>query len=114
MLDFRNIGSIGKRFVNINLENNAENRRKYRQMLFTTPGLNEFISGVIMFEETFKQKTDDGISFVQFLERQSIVPGIKLDTGVVPLSGTINENTTQGKSFPDIKKCVRLRKNVSF
>lgn len=90
------IGTIGKRLAAINLENNETNRQKYRQLLFTTPSLSEHISGVILYEETFHQSTDKGEKFVDLLIKQGIVPGIKLDLGVVPLAGTIGEGTTQG------------------
>ncbi|CAI4231161.1 unnamed protein product [Auanema sp. JU1783] len=89
-------GTIGKRLDNINLENNETNRQKYRQLLFTTPQLAEHISGVILYEETFHQSADNGERFVDLLTKQGIVPGIKLDLGVVPLAGTIGEGTTQG------------------
>lgn len=91
---------MGKRLVNINVENNEENRRKYRQLLFTTnPAVAEHISGVIMYEETFHQKTDDGTRFVDHLQKIGIIPGIKLDKGIVPLAGTLGEGTTQGDSL---------------
>lgn len=89
-------GTIGKRLALINLENNVENRQKYRQLLFTTPNIGEHISGAILFEETFYQKTDKGERFVDVLKKAGVVPGIKLDLGVVPLAGTIGEVTTQG------------------
>ncbi|KAJ1374338.1 Fructose-bisphosphate aldolase 2 [Parelaphostrongylus tenuis] len=89
-------GTIGKRLDSISLENNENNRRKYRQLLFTTPHLSEHISGVILYEETYNQSTDSGEKFVDLLNKQGIVPGIKLDLGVVPLAGTIGEGTTQG------------------
>ncbi|CAO4369100.1 unnamed protein product [Caenorhabditis nigoni] len=89
-------GTIGKRLDAINLENNETNRQKYRQLLFTTPNLNQHISGVILYEETFHQSTDKGEKFTDVLIKQGIVPGIKLDLGVVPLAGTIGEGTTQG------------------
>ncbi|CAI5445301.1 unnamed protein product [Caenorhabditis angaria] len=89
-------GTIGKRLDAINLENNETNRQKYRQLLFTTPNLNQHISGVILYEETFHQSTDKGEKFTDLLIKQGIVPGIKLDLGVVPLTGTIGEGTTQG------------------
>ena len=92
-------GSIAKRFVGIGVENTEENRRLYRQLLFTTPGLNEHISGVIMFHETFYHKTDAGVPFPKVLIDQGIIPGIKVDTGVVNLAGTDGESTTQGKTF---------------
>jgi len=90
-------GTIGKRFASINLENNAENRRKYRQLLFTCPkSLSKHISGVILYDETFHQKADSGKTFPEVLTEAGIIPGIKVDTGVVPLAGSIGETTTQG------------------
>jgi fructose-bisphosphate aldolase class I len=91
-------GTMGKRLSNINVENSEDNRRQYRQLLFTTEAekLKEHISGVILFHETFYQKADDGRGFVEILNSLGIVPGIKVDKGVVPLAGTLGECTTQG------------------
>jgi len=90
-------GTIGKRFDNIKVENNEENRRQYRQLLFTAgKELSNHISGVILYNETLYQKSDDGTPFPQLLIQNGIIPGIKVDTGVVPLLGTTNEVTTQG------------------
>uniref|UniRef100_A0A915B363 Fructose-bisphosphate aldolase n=1 Tax=Parascaris univalens TaxID=6257 RepID=A0A915B363_PARUN len=89
-------GTFGKRLAAFNLENSVELRQKYRQLLFTTPNLGEHISGVILFEETFNQKTDTGERFVDVLKKAGIIPGIKLDLGIVPLAGTLGEDTTQG------------------
>jgi fructose-bisphosphate aldolase class I len=89
-------GSVAKRFSGIGVENTEENRRLYRQLLFTAPNLNQNISGVIMFHETFYHKTDAGVPFTKLLIDQGIVPGIKVDTGVVNLAGTDGESTTQG------------------
>lgn len=89
-------GTIGKRLTSISLENNETNRRKYRELLFTTPSFGENISGVILYEETFNQSTEKGERFVDVIKKQGAVPGIKLDLGVVPLAGTIGEGTTQG------------------
>lgn len=89
-------GTIGKRLATINMENNVENRQKYRQLLFTTPNIGEHISGAILFEETFNQKTDKGERFVDVLKKAGVIPGIKVDLGVVPLAGTLGEGTTQG------------------
>lgn len=89
-------GTIGSRFKAINVENVEENRRAYRELLFTTPQLEEHISGVIMFEETLDQATKDGKNFVQLLQERGIVPGIKVDKGLVVLKGTNEENATQG------------------
>ncbi len=88
---------MGKRLANINVPNEEENRRQYRQLLFTAgPELKNNISGVIMFHETFYQKADDGTPFVKMLQDQGIIPGIKVDKGVVPLAGSDGECTTQG------------------
>ena len=89
-------GSIGKRFDGINVQNNEENRRKYRQLLFTTPNFGQNLSGVILYDETFRQSTDNGVRFVDVIAKAGAVPGIKVDTGVVNLAGTLNEGTTQG------------------
>src|ERR1700678_774318 len=73
--------TITKRFNSIKLESTEENRRLYREMLFTTPGAGEYISGVILFDETMRQKTKDGTPFPAFLSQQGMIPGIKVDTG---------------------------------
>jgi fructose-bisphosphate aldolase class I len=91
--------TLGKRFKSnaIDVKNNEENRRRYRQLLFTCPpALSKHISGVILFDETFYQKADNGKTFPEVLKASNIIPGIKLDLGVVPLAGTIGEGTTQG------------------
>ena len=89
-------GTIKKRFDSIGLESTEENRRAYRQMLFTTPGLGEAISGVILFDETIRQATDDGTPFVELLEKAGSIPGIKVDTGAKPLALFPNETVTEG------------------
>lgn len=88
--------TIAKRFAAINVESTEENRRRYRGLLFTTPGINEFISGVILFEETLTQKSDDGTPLLEVLMRQGIVPGIKVDKGTVPLPNAPGDMVTQG------------------
>ncbi|KAK7476428.1 hypothetical protein BaRGS_00032353 [Batillaria attramentaria] len=91
------VGSMGKRLQGIGVENTEENRRQYRELLFTSDKcVSENISGVIMFHETLYQKTEDGKQFVDVLKEKNIIPGIKVDKGVVPLAGTFNECTTQG------------------
>lgn len=104
-------GTLGKRFAKINLENTEENRRKYRQLLFTSDKtIAEHISGVILFHETVYQKADDGNSFIQLLNNLGIIPGIKVDTGVVTLCGTRDETTTQG--LDDLgKRCAQYYKD---
>jgi len=96
-------GTIAKRFESAKIENTEENRRAYRELLFTTPGMEEFISGVILFEETFYQKTQDGVRFVDLLSSKGVVPGIKVDKGVKPLRGTDEETYTQGFDDLDVR-----------
>jgi fructose-bisphosphate aldolase class I len=88
-------GTIGSRFSKISVENNEDNRRNYRELLFTSE-LEKGISGVIMFEETLFQKASDGRSFVEILQSKGVVPGIKVDKGLVFLPGTKEEQSTQG------------------
>jgi fructose-bisphosphate aldolase, class I len=88
-------GTIGKRFDSINIENTEKNRRDYRLLLATTPNLEEYINGVIMFEETFSQCNDEGVSIPELLSKKGIVPGIKVDKGLVDLPNT-KEKVTQG------------------
>eukprot|EP00940_MAST-03C_sp_MAST-3C-sp2_P001605 g1605.t1 len=89
-------GTIGKRLAGINMENTLENRQKYRELLYKTEGLGEYISGAIMYEETLFQKATCGTQMVDLLKKQKIVPGIKVDLGVRPLYGTDGETVTQG------------------
>ncbi|UXI22384.1 ABC transporter [Sarcoptes scabiei] len=89
-------GTIGKRFADINVENVEPNRRAYRQLLFTSENIEQYISGVILFDETVYQKDDNGTPFPQLLQKKGIIPGIKVDKGVVTLQGSNNESTTQG------------------
>lgn len=104
-------GTIGKRFASIGVENTEENRRCYRELLFTADAsVAENISGVILFHETFYQKTKDGTPFVKILKDKGIISGIKVDKGVVPLAGTDGESTTQGmygtNFMPHKQQCV--------
>lgn len=89
-------GTIGKRFAAIGLENNAENRQKYRLLLATTPDLGDYINGVILFEETFQNKDSDGTPIAELFSRQGILPGIKVDKGLVNLANTYDEKVTIG------------------
>lgn len=89
-------GTIGSRFAKINVENNYENRQAYRALLFTTPGINRYISGVIQYEETLENKLEDGTSLQVVLQREGIIPGIKVDKGTVIIPGTDGETATQG------------------
>jgi len=88
--------TIEKRFRALGIESTEEKRRVYRQLLFTTPGVAEFISGVILFDETIRQKADDGTPFPAVLSRQGIIPGIKVDKGATPLAGAPGEKVTEG------------------
>lgn len=89
-------GTIAKRFEAIKVESTEENRRRYRELLFTTPKVNEFISGVILYDETIRQRTKDGEPFPAYLTRVGIVPGIKVDTGAKPLALSPEEKITEG------------------
>jgi fructose-bisphosphate aldolase class I len=89
--------TIGKRLSQIGVENSEDHRRLYRQLLFSgDKSLGDNISGVILFEETLYQKADDGTPFTKLMHDRGIIPGIKVDKGVVPLAGSLNECTTQG------------------
>lgn len=89
-------GTIEKRFKSINVESTEDNRRAYREMLFTTQGASEFISGVILFDETIRQKASKGTPLVEVLQSQGIIPGIKVDKGAKKLSGAPEETVTEG------------------
>ncbi len=89
-------GTIEKRFTSIKVENTEENRRAYRDMLFSARGLGQYISGVIFYDETLRQKAADGTPFVDLLSRNGIVPGIKVDTGAKPLALCPGETVTEG------------------
>jgi fructose-bisphosphate aldolase class I len=89
-------GTIGKRFASINIDNTEENRRDYRLLLATTPDLEKYINGVILFEETFEQKDAKGKSIISYFQDKDIVLGIKVDKGLVDLPNTENEKVTQG------------------
>ncbi len=88
--------TIKRRFDTIKLESTEENRRAYREMLFTAPGASEYISGVIMYDETIRQKTKDGVPFPVYLAQHGMLPGIKVDLGAKPLAGFPGETITEG------------------
>lgn len=88
--------TIKKRLDSIKVESTEENRRNYRQLLFTAPEVEEFISGVILFDETIRQKADDGIPFPEVLDRRGMIPGIKVDLGAKKLTNFSAEKITQG------------------
>jgi len=88
--------TIKKRFDAIGTESTEENRRTYREMLFTTPAMADYISGVILFDETIRQSRADGTPFAKFLGDLGVVPGIKVDKGAKPLAGFPGETVTEG------------------
>jgi fructose-bisphosphate aldolase class I len=88
--------TIEKRFAEYNIPSSEENRRAYRDLLFTTRGLSAFISGAILFDETMRQRTGDGRTMPEALARRGIVPGIKVDAGAVALPNCRGEKFTQG------------------
>src|ERR671938_1292271 len=89
-------GTIKKRFDSIGVESTEENRRAYRDLLFTTEGAEEFISGVILFDETIRQSSADGTPFPKLLDGKGIIPGIKVDKGAKPLALAEGETVTEG------------------
>lgn len=99
-------GTVGKRLASIGVENEEGARRNLREMLFTSPQVSDYISGVILFEETLYQDGNDGVPFVKLLQSQNIIPGIKVDKGVIVLKGTDGETETQG--IDDLgKRCAK-------
>ena len=88
--------TIKKRFDTINVESTEENRRSYRELLFTTDGMNEFIGGVILFDETLRQSDTDGTPLAKVLANAGVVPGIKVDKGAKALANGDGEKVTEG------------------
>lgn len=89
-------GTIAKRFKSIGLDSTEENRRAYREMLLTTAGLGKHISGAILYDETIRQSTREGVSFVKVMQKAGVIPGIKVDTGSYALAGHPGEKITEG------------------
>jgi fructose-bisphosphate aldolase class I len=90
------IPTLTKRFDTLGIESTEQSRRAYRQMLFSAPGIAEFISGGILQDETIRQRSSDGTPFPEFLATRGILPGIKVDRGAKPLAGSPNELVTEG------------------
>jgi len=88
--------TMAKRLAGIGLESTEQRRRAYREILFTTDGVGKFISGVILFDETLRQRASDGTPFADVLARQGLIPGIKVDGGTKPLAGFPQEVVTEG------------------
>jgi fructose-bisphosphate aldolase, class I len=89
-------GTITKRFDSIGVESTEENRRFYRQLLFTAAGMEDSIGGVILYDETIRQSADDGTPFPEVLSSKGVIPGIKVDTGAHDLAGFPGEKVTEG------------------
>ena len=99
-------GTIGKRLAGIKVENTENNRRAYRELLITAPGLEQYISGIILYDETVYQKTKEGKRFLDILTSKGILPGIKVDKGTIPIINSENETFTQG--LDDLgKRCAK-------
>ena len=90
------VTTLTRRFDTLGIQSTEQSRRRYREMLFTTPGAAAFISGVILYDETIRQKSSTGTPLTQVLDRQGIVPGIKVDIGAKPLAGSADELVTEG------------------
>jgi fructose-bisphosphate aldolase, class I len=89
-------GTCETRFKSVGVECTEENRRTYRGLLFTTPGVEQYLSGVILFDETIRQKTNDGVPFADYLAKKGIIPGIKVDAGAKELPLCPGEKVTEG------------------
>jgi fructose-bisphosphate aldolase class I len=89
-------GTMSKRLESVGVEPTAENRRRWRELLFTAEGIEEQISGVILFDETMRQTSSDGVPLPELLAQRGIIPGIKVDTGAHPLAGSDKEKVTEG------------------
>lgn len=100
--------TLEKRFKAINVESSVENRRKYRELLFQTPNLGNFISGVILHPETLEQSTSSGIPFPHLLRSNGMLVGVKVDLGTTPIPNTLNELSTQGLDGLE-KRCNGFR-----
>jgi fructose-bisphosphate aldolase, class I len=89
-------GTCAKRFAGVGIENTEENRRRYRELLLTTPNLSDYISGAILFDETIRQSTSDGVPFAKYMMDHGMIPGIKVDKGTHNLAGCPGEVVTEG------------------
>jgi len=88
--------TIAKRFKKVGIDDNVDNRRSYRELLLATPGLSNYISGAILYDETLRQSTAAGVPFPQYMASQGIIPGIKVDTGAKDMAGFPGEKITEG------------------
>ncbi|KAG1667738.1 hypothetical protein FOA52_016177 [Chlamydomonas sp. UWO 241] len=106
--------TCGKRLDSIGVENTEENRRAYRELLLVTPGLGQYISGAILFEETLYQSTKEGKTFVQVMQEAGIVPGIKVDKGLVPLINSNGESWCMGLDGLDARCSAYYKAGARF
>ncbi len=88
--------TCAKRFAGVGIDNTEENRRRYRELLLTTPKLSDYISGAILFDETIRQSTSDGVPFAKYMSQNGMIPGIKVDKGTHALAGCPGEVVTEG------------------
>lgn len=107
-------GTIGKRLAGISVENNVENRQRYRQLLFQTPGLSEHCSGIILYEETLFQNASDGTSFVDIIKAAGVIPGIKVDLGTRVMPFTPGQKYTQGLTDLDKRTARYYEQGARF
>ena len=89
-------GTMSKRLEGQGIESTEESRRRFRELMFTTEGIEQWIGGVILYDETIRQSTSDGTPIPQYLAQRGIAPGIKVDTGAKPLAGSPDEKVTEG------------------
>merc|ERR1712087_245597 len=104
------MGTVGTRLVANGMENTEENRQIWRNLLFTTPGISEYISGAILFEETLYQSDPEGKPFVDVLNANGIIPGIKVDTGLRPLCGGGENEKLRNDSFEKIRENIEVKR----
>jgi len=95
--------TCNKRFAKLGIPQTEECRRAYRELLITTPGLGEFISGVILYDETIRQQKKDGMPFVQVITEAGIIPGIKVDSGAKDMAGHSGETITEGPAIINLE-----------
>ena len=107
-------GNIHKKFESIELEDTFENRRRYREMFFKTPDIENYLSGIILFEETTEQKTSEGVNFVEYIKNRGMLAGVKLDGGLYPLSGFEGETITHGLDSLDEKLQKYSKMGIDF
>ena len=107
-------GNIHKKFESIGVEDNFENRRAYREMFFKTQDIENYLSGIILFEETVEQNTSEGVNFVEYLKNRDILVGVKLDGGLRPLAGFESETISVGLDSLDQKLEKYSKMNIDF